>query len=118
MRIALAPGVSTPRRGERRAVRQLVRGEARVPLERSTLRVVAANRERGQYREKSGKETKTRSFQTPVQSIVLYEQFLPHVQQFFEPFPDDFISLKPCFGIRRIICSWPVSHQTSAVISA
>lgn len=79
MRIALAPGVSTPRRGEPRAVRQLVRGEARVPLERSTLRVVAANRERGQYREKSGKETKTRSFQTPVQSIVLYEQFLPHV---------------------------------------
>lgn len=79
MRITLAADVSTPRRGERRAARRLVRGEARVPLERSTLRVVAANRERGQYREKSGKETKTRSFRNPVQSIVLYEQFLPHV---------------------------------------
>ena len=79
MHIAFAPQVSTPRRGERRPARSLVRGESRVPLERSTLRVVAANRELGQYREKSGKETKTRNFQTPVQAVVLYEQFLPHV---------------------------------------
>ena len=79
MRIALAPDAATPRRGERRAARDLVRGESRVPLERSTLRVVAANRENGQYTEKSGKETKTRSFQTPVQSVILFEQFLPHV---------------------------------------
>lgn len=79
MRIALAPDVATPRRGERRAARDLILGESRVPLERSTLRVVAANRENGQYTEKSGKETKTRNFQTPVQSVVLFEQFLPHV---------------------------------------
>ena len=79
MRLALAPGVSTPRLGDRRPARELVRGEARVPLERSTLRVVAANRELGQYSEKSGKETKTRSFRNPVQAVVLYEQFLPHV---------------------------------------
>ncbi len=79
MRIGLASGVGTPRRGERVAARQLVEGEARVPLERSTLRVVAANREKGQYREKSGKETKTKSFAHPLQAVVLYEQFLPHV---------------------------------------
>ncbi|MBK6727814.1 MAG: hypothetical protein IPG63_11210 [Xanthomonadales bacterium] len=79
MRIGLASGVGTPRRGERVAARNLVEGEARVPLERSTLRVVAANREKGQYREKSGKETKTRSFAHPLQAVVLFEQFLPHV---------------------------------------
>ncbi len=79
MRISLGASVGTPRRGERIAARILVEGEARVPLERSTLRVVAANRENGQYTEKSGKETKTRSFQEPVQAVVLFEQFLPHV---------------------------------------
>ena len=79
MRISLQPGITTPRRGERIAARNLVDGTARVALEQSTLRVVAANRELGQYREKSGKETKTRSFAAPVQAIVLFEQFLPHV---------------------------------------
>ena len=79
MRIGLASGVATPRRGERLAARRLVEGEARVPLERGTLRVVAANREKGQYREKSGKETKTRSFSHPLQAVVLFEQFLAHV---------------------------------------
>ena len=79
MRIGLAPGLATPRRGERVAARNLVEGEARVPLERSTLRVVAANREKGQYREKSGKETKTKSFSHPLQAVVLFEQFLAHV---------------------------------------
>ncbi|HQW81520.1 MAG: hypothetical protein IPO95_00400 [Rhodanobacteraceae bacterium] len=77
MRISLTAAVSTPRRGERIAARMLVEGEARVPLERSTLRVVAANRENGQYTERSGKETKTRKFQEPVQAVVLFEQFLP-----------------------------------------
>lgn len=79
MRIALRPNVTTPRRGERVRARDLVEGEARVPLDGSTLRVVAANRENGQYREKSGKETKTRNFTDPVQAIVLFEQFLPHI---------------------------------------
>jgi len=79
MRLRLAPGVGTPRRGERVPARVLVEGESRVALERSTLRVVAANRENGQYREKSGKETKTKHFRRPFQAMVLYEQFLAHV---------------------------------------
>lgn len=79
MRIELAPGIATPRRGRSLRMKDVVKGAARVPLERSTLRVVAANRELGRYREKSGKETKTRSFHEPVQSVVLYEQFLAHV---------------------------------------
>lgn len=79
MRIKLQASVATPRRGERVSMRALVEGESRVPLERSTLRVVAANREHGQYTEKSGKETKTRSFTEPVQAVVLFEQFLPYI---------------------------------------
>jgi hypothetical protein len=79
MRLRLAAAVTTPRRGERMPARNLIVGEARVALERSTLRVVAANREHGQYTEKSGKERKTRSFSDPVQAVVLFEQFLPHV---------------------------------------
>lgn len=79
MRIRLQASVATPRRGERVPMRALVEGESRVPLERSTLRVVAANREHGQYTEKSGKETKTRNFCEPVQAVVLFEQFLPHI---------------------------------------
>jgi hypothetical protein len=59
--------------------RQLVRGSARVPLERCTARVVASNRERGQYTHKSKNRTETRSFSTVVRSVVLWEQHLPHV---------------------------------------
>jgi len=79
MRIALRSNVATPRAGERIAMRDLVEGEARVALERTTLRVVAANRENGQYSEKSGKETKTHSFSDPLQAVILFEQFLAHV---------------------------------------
>ena len=79
MRFELKKDVATPRRGERRAVRTLVEGEARVDLDGSTLRVVAANREHGQYTQRSNKKTETKSFCETVQALVLFEQHLPHI---------------------------------------
>lgn len=57
--------------------RDLVRGSARVPLEHVRLRVVAYNRELGQYRRGSGTNERTVSFAVPVRAVVLYEQAIP-----------------------------------------
>lgn len=55
---------------------ELLRGVARVPLEDIEVRVVAANRERGQYKRGSGTKERTVSFSTPVRAVVLYRQHL------------------------------------------
>lgn len=65
--------------GTRLAVRDIVRGKARVPLEDCLLRVVAFNREKGQYRHRSKNRTETREFAEIVRAAVLFEQRLPHV---------------------------------------
>lgn len=61
----------------------MFRGQSRVALEQVTARVVAYNREHGQYTatEGSGKSrrTVTRSFTDPGRGVVLFEQLLPHV---------------------------------------
>jgi len=62
------------RRGGRYRLSDLVEGESRVPLRNVVFRVVACNRERGQYRRRSNKKDVTRSFQTPVNAVLLCER--------------------------------------------
>jgi hypothetical protein len=61
----------------------LFKGLPRVALEEATVRLVAYNREHGQYtqQEKSGNSTRTvtKSFSTEANGIVLYEMMLPLV---------------------------------------
>jgi hypothetical protein len=63
--------------------RELIEGEARVALQHAVARVVAYNREHGQYtqQEKQGKSTRTvtKSFTENGRGVVLYEQALAHV---------------------------------------
>lgn len=65
--------------GTRLAVRDVVRGKARVPLEDCLLRVVAFNREKGQVKQRSKDKTEIRPFAEIVRAVVLFEQRLPHV---------------------------------------
>jgi hypothetical protein len=65
--------------GTRLAVQDIVRGKARVPLEDCVLRVVAFNREKGQYKHRTKDKTETREFAEIARAAVLYEQRLPHV---------------------------------------
>jgi len=57
----------------------LIKGTARVDLESVTVRVVAANQEKGQYRRGSGTKERTVSFTKPVRAVLLYERYLDHV---------------------------------------
>jgi hypothetical protein len=70
-------------RGTRCAASEMIQGEARVALQQATVRVVAYNREHGQYRAQEGsgknKRTVTRSFTSSARGMVLYEQHLPYV---------------------------------------
>ena len=53
---------------------RLVAGLARCDLNDVTVRVVAANREKGQYRRGSGSNVRTVSFSKPVRAVKLYER--------------------------------------------
>jgi hypothetical protein len=70
-------------RGSRCQVSELIQGEARVPLQGATVRLVAYNREHGQYRATEGsgknKRTVTKSFSSDARGLVLYEQLLAYV---------------------------------------
>ena len=61
----------------------MIRGKPRVPLQQVTLRLVAYNREHGQYtkREKKGKSSRTvtKEFVNDACGVVLYERLLPFV---------------------------------------
>jgi hypothetical protein len=63
----------------RLAAQALVRGRSRVPLEDCLVRVVAFNREKGQYKQRSNDKTEIREFAEIVRATVLFEQRLPHV---------------------------------------
>lgn len=73
----LPPNVSLAR-GSRCAAAAIVSGSARVPIERALVRIVAYNREHGQYedQEKDGDKTRTvtKDFSSDARGIVLYEQ--------------------------------------------
>jgi len=79
MKFELGPRRGFPRRGERWPTRDLVRGSARVPLEKTRLRVVAVNDEKGQYEEGQGTRKRTVSFTTPFRGVVVYDQYLPFI---------------------------------------
>jgi hypothetical protein len=77
----------------------LFKGLPRVALEEATVRLVAYNREHGQYtaQEKSGNTTKTvtKSFTTEARGIVLYEMLLPLVPAGMPV--EDFLAGEICF---------------------
>jgi hypothetical protein len=79
MSFELNPRVPDLKRDVRIQARDLIKGRSRVPLERVTVRVVAYNRELGQYIRGSGTQQRTVSFATPARAVILYEKFLPHV---------------------------------------
>ncbi len=64
------------RRGLRLAAKDLIEGEARVDLEDVTVRVIACNRECGQYTRGSGTKKRTVSFRTPTRAVKLYEHYI------------------------------------------
>ncbi|MCI1730201.1 MAG: hypothetical protein LKM32_12715 [Chiayiivirga sp.] len=70
-------------RGSRCRVADMIEGVARVPLQQARVRVVAFNREHGQYTatEGSGKNKRrvTRSFTNNARGLVLYERLLGYV---------------------------------------
>ncbi len=71
------------KRGGRCRVSDMIQGEALAPLQQATVRIVAYNREHGQYRgsEGSGKNrrTVTKNFTENARGVVLYEQLLAYV---------------------------------------
>jgi len=75
MRFALKSHVA-PTRGMRLAARDLVDGVGRVALEDITLRVVACNRECGQYKRGSGTKERTVSFKEATRAVRLYERHI------------------------------------------
>lgn len=79
---------------------ELVHGVARCDLENAKVRVVAANRERGQYRRGSGTDERTVSFSVPVRAVLLYERHLRHVPAGspVESFLDGDVSFEPMFA--------------------
>lgn len=70
-------------RGARVRASDMIAGQARVPLQQTTVRVVAYNQEHGQYRATEGsgknKRTVTKSFTDNGRGVVLYEQLLAYV---------------------------------------
>jgi len=73
----------TVKRGGRCRASDMIEGKARVPLQQATVRIVAYNREHGQYRATEGsgknKRTVTKSFIESARGVVLYEQQLAYV---------------------------------------
>jgi hypothetical protein len=70
---------SFPRRGVRTHIREVLTGTARIPLSGATVRVVAANIEKGRETVKRDKKTEVRSFSVPGPAVILYERNLPSV---------------------------------------
>lgn len=63
-------------RGLRLPASSLIDGVARVDLEDITVRVVACNRECGQYKRGSGTKERTVSFRTATRAVKLYERYI------------------------------------------
>lgn len=99
MRFVLKPHTS-PQRGQRLALRDLVDGLARVDLEDITLRVVACNRECGQYKRGSGTKERTVSFKDATRAVKLYERHIALVpaNMPLAMYLDGEIDFEPMFG--------------------
>lgn len=90
---------SAIRRGDQFQVSQLCAGAPRIDLERVTLRVVACNMEKGQYKRGSGTNERTVSFSEPARAVLLYEKEVARIEagslvQFFFP---ETITFDPMF---------------------
>jgi hypothetical protein len=66
-------------RDTRVPARDLIAGVPHVAIDFAKVRVVAYNRERGRYQQKSNKKTETKSFSSPVRAVCLYEQDVMHL---------------------------------------
>lgn len=88
------------RRDSRIKLSDLVEGESRVPLRDVVLRVVACNRECGQYKRGSGTKERTVSFKEAVRAVKLYERKLPFVPAHapITMYADDMIDFAPMFA--------------------
>ncbi|MGQ0800617.1 MAG: hypothetical protein ACT4NL_10970 [Pseudomarimonas sp.] len=75
MTFALKPHTS-PQRGKPLAARDLIDGVARVDLHDITVKVVACNREAGQYKRGSGTKERTVSFKNATRAVLLYERYI------------------------------------------
>ena len=60
-------------------ISQLVSGKSEIDLKNMTLRVVACNKEMGQYIRGSGSNRRTVSFEEPVRPIILYSERVGHI---------------------------------------
>ena len=60
-------------------VGDLIRGQARIPLNHAQLRVVGYNMEKGQYRRGHGTQTRLVSFSNPVNGVMLYDKTVDHI---------------------------------------
>ncbi|MBK8287107.1 MAG: hypothetical protein IPK97_20830 [Ahniella sp.] len=101
MSIRMREAEWTPYRGLVVSVRDVMEGRARVPLEKVTIRVVAVNIEKGQYKRGSGTKERTVSFSTPSRGVLLFEQFLPFVPAHapIEGYLDGHIDFTPMFDV-------------------
>lgn len=70
---------ASPRRHTVLPASTLVHGIARCDLEDVRVRVVAANRELGQFKRGTGSDERTVSFSTPMRAVLLYERRLRRV---------------------------------------
>ena len=61
-------------RDSRLRLSDLIEGESKVRLENVVVRVVACNRECGQYKRGSGTKERTVSFRNPINAVMLYER--------------------------------------------
>jgi len=82
------------------SVGDLVRGRSRVPLHDVTLRIVACNMERGQYKRGSGTTLRTVTFKEPVRGVILYESTVRHIpaNQPIAPHFDGAVEFGPMFA--------------------
>lgn len=101
MTITMRDAEWTPYRGLVVSARDLIEGKARVALEQVTVRVVAVNVEKGQYKRGSGTKERTVSFSSPSRGIVLYEQFIPFVPAHtpIEGYIDGHVDFTPMFDV-------------------
>lgn len=83
------------------AMNALVHGRSRVDIEKTTVRVIAYNLEKGKYTTRNGDNDSVVTFSEPVRAVVLYEQLLPLVPRGkpIEDFLPGSVSFAPVFDL-------------------
>jgi hypothetical protein len=114
----------TVARGARFRVADMIDGRARVPLQQASVRIVAFNREHGQYRASEGsgknKRTVTRSFTSSARGIVLFEQALAYVpaNASLAGYLDGEVDFTPMFDVLYPPCMFGGTHGLSLRLEA